>query len=172
MKLGGILKFGVIALGVLIVIGIIIATNQPEPPESTPIPFPTRQPIEESAIQAEPTPTPKDISYTTINRGTLGTGAGGIVIPIEYLNEDDMAALGEKLKVEYSNDKNVSVRVFTDNRAYALFDKIVSQEATPEEDALYTKNFVGWYKKNGNNGLHEFDTFIDGVLGEHKTITY
>ncbi|MEX1997647.1 MAG: hypothetical protein WEA04_03150 [Candidatus Andersenbacteria bacterium] len=175
MALGGIVKFGVIVIAIIALGAVIAAANRPATPEPTPLPSYSPRAVRatvEPTASVEPTPPAKEISYTVLKRGSLETGAGGIVIPVEYLNDADMAALGEELKQDYASDRTVNVRVFTDNRAYALYDKVIAEQATPQEDALYTKNFVGWYKKNGSNGYHEFDTFIGGVLGEHKTLTY
>jgi hypothetical protein len=112
------------------------------------------------------------IQYGVIQAWSMATGAGKIVIPTSYLNEADMVALGEKLKQDYASEQFVNIRVFTNNKAALLYDRVIAEKATPQEDALYTKSFVGWYKKNGTNGYHEFDTFIHGVLGEHKPIKY
>ena len=174
MNIGKPLKIGLITVGIIAVVGILAAVNKSEVPILSPSPTfsPRVRSSVESTTSSLPTTPAKEISYTIIKRGNLETGAGGIVIPTEYLNDADMAALGEKLKQDYASDKSVNVRVFTDNRAYALYDKVIAEKATQAEDALYTKNFVGWYKKNGSNGYHEFDTFISGVLGEHKPLPY
>lgn len=116
----------------------------------------------------------KEIKYETLQKWDINNGGYGktILIPVGYLNEDDMVALGKKLNVDTKNDKNAFISVYIDRKAADLRDKLASG-LTKAEEAVYDKNFVGQYTKNGNSGLHTFVIYFDGVSGkDSKTIKY
>jgi len=134
---------------------------------STPIPATsTPEPIE---------PAKKVITYEILQRWSIPNGGEGKVILIskEYLNEQDMTALGEKLKNDTARDRNAFISVFTDKKAAALRDKVLADELSDAEMNFYDINYVGQYNKNGNTGFHEFAIYFDGVMGtNNKTIDY
>lgn len=156
-------------------VGVIVQKTTSPQVSDQPITTATQTPIatkEASVSVPSPVPSKSEVKYEVITPWSSATGAGKILISKTYLNKAGMEALGEQLKQDYASEKSVNIRVFTDAKAALLYDKVIAEQATPAEDALYTKNFVAWYKKNGSNGYHEFDTFIGGVLGSHNPIQY
>jgi len=120
-------------------------------------------------------PKQKEITYEILERWTIPNGGEGkkILIPKDYINDADMTALGNKLKQDTANDRNAFIQVYTNRQAAVLRDKVLAGDATQAENDLYDQNYVGQYNKNGNNGLHQFTIFFDGVMGTNqKTISY
>lgn len=120
-----------------------------------------------------PSPT-KNISYEIVERWGIPNGARGqvIVISPSNVNEEDMIALGEKIKNETATDSNVIKLVFSDKKAAMLRTKIFDDVASANENAFYDRHFVGSYKKNMNTGYHAFVFALEGVNGPTKEITY
>ena len=116
-----------------------------------------------------------DIIYEVIEQWSIPNGGYGkkILISRSYLNEEDMIALGNKLKQDTANDRNAFIQVYTNRDAADLRDKVLADEGTQTENELYDEHFVGLYSKNANNGNHQFNIFFDGTSGiNQKTINY
>ena len=54
-----------------------------------------------------------------------------------------MLTLGRQLARENEYEDYARISIFTDRNAAALFDKVLSDTLTPEEDSFYVKNYVG-----------------------------
>ena len=120
-------------------------------------------------------PQAKTVKYEVLQQWDINNGGRGktILIPADYLNEDDMVALGKKLNEDTKNDKNAFIMVFTDKKAAELRDKLIDDSMTKDEEKFYHTHYVGQFTKNGNSGLHAFVIYFDGVSGTNsKTIKY
>jgi hypothetical protein len=117
----------------------------------------------------------KTIKYEMLQQWDINNGGLGkiILIPTDYLNEDDMVVLGKKLNEDTKNDKHAFIMVFTDKKAAELRDKLIDDSMTKDEEKFYDTHYVGQFTKNGNSGLHAFVIYFDGVSGTNsKTIKY
>lgn len=120
-------------------------------------------------------PATPQINYKVLESWSIPNGGEGkkILISKEYLNDADMTTLGNQLKRDASKDRNAIVQVYTDKQAAVLRDKVLAENATQAENALYDEHFVGFYTKNANSGNHQFNIFFDGAGGTNqKTISY
>jgi hypothetical protein len=115
------------------------------------------------------------VDYEVVDSWSIANGGIGKVIVIKpaLVDEIGMTALGETLKYDCMNNKNSFVYVF-DNKQAALSRKsVLNETANKFTQKLYDDHFVGSYTKNGNTGLHSFDIFFDGCMGNNnKKITY
>lgn len=120
----------------------------------------------------------KTVSYEVIKSWVIPNGGYGkvIVISPQNFNENDMALLGEKLKVDLKNDRNSFIFIFDDRKAAEMRDKSSSTDLNniPIADQdYYFKHYIGEYSKNGNNDYHELTIYFDGLMGTNqKTIKY
>lgn len=116
----------------------------------------------------------KEITYEIKRTWDIPNGGHGktVVISKDYLNDADMATLGDKLRSDSKDDRNAFIFVYTDATAAELRDKPL-EEITDTESDLILNNFVGTYTKNANSGYDEFAIYYDGQLGTNtKTIKY
>lgn len=133
-----------------------------------------------TVVNPSPQPTAqaqKTISYEIVKRWSIPNGGEGklIVISPDLLNEADMLALGEKLKLDTKSDRNADISVYTDKKAAEMRDRLSSEtnKLTKEEDDFYNTHFVAQYNRNINTGYHEYTIYFDGVMGTNKkTIKY
>lgn len=133
---------------------------------------------EVTQISPQSSPTPQiqinDISYETVKTWEIPNGGYGkvIVISPDNFNEEDVAALGEKLKKDTKNDKNAFIFIFTDRKAAEIRDRLFdpADKLTSKEEEFYDTHYVGDYKKNGNTGYHQLTIYFDGVKGTNSKI--
>ncbi len=176
----GLIIFIGIPFGFLLIVGTIGNLTGGKDVSKTPTPTQTQsdapiQAVSQQKSQPSPTPAQKAISYEVLQQWDINNGGKGkvVLIPVDYLNEAGMTALGQKLKEDTKNDKNAFIMVFTDKKAAALRDKIVDSTASKDEEKFYDAHYVGQYTKNGNSGFHAFAIYFDGVSGTNsKTIKY
>ena len=57
-----------------------------------------------------------------------------------------MLTLGRQLAREYENEDYVFISIFSDQRA-ALYNKVIADTLTPEENKFYVDHYVGQYNK-------------------------
>lgn len=130
---------------------------------------------------SQPSPTPqiqiKDISYEVVKTWEIPNGGYGkvIVISPDNFNEEDVAALGEKLKKDTKNDRNAFVYIFTDRKAAEMRDRLFdpADKLSSKEEEFYDAHYVGDYVRNINSGYHQLTIYFDGVMGtNNKTFKY
>lgn len=151
-------------------LGIVNMLINNDAPTDTSVNTPTPLP---AITQTDNAASPKQ--YEIVNRWSIPNGGEGkvIVIPVSYLNQSDMAALGEQLKADTKNDRNAFIFIFTDKKAAESRDRVLNSTASELETALYDKHFVGNYSRNINSGFHKLEIWYDGVMGtNNKTIEY
>ncbi|MEI6835405.1 MAG: hypothetical protein WCK59_01105 [Candidatus Falkowbacteria bacterium] len=128
--------------------------------------------------QKTQTQTPVDtsnIKYEIIKTWDIANGGTGreILIPVSYVNDKDMVALGEKLKSDFVDERNNFIWVFTDKKLSALRSKMMKADLSKSDQDFYDKHYVGQYNKNINSGMNRFVIYFDGVNGSNqKTINY
>lgn len=108
---------------------------------------------------SEPYPT---IPYEEITGANSGTDTQ-ILIDSKYVNEADMLTLGRQLARENEYEDYARISIFTDRNAAALFDKVLSDTLTPEEDSFYVKNYVGQYNKNESQNFEIYVSQLNGL---------
>ena len=116
-------------------------------------------------------PTPKKIQYEVVSKWNIPNGGEGadIVISPSNLNQADMTTLGETLKSDFQNDRNAFVTVYTDAKAAAMKDKVLSTDATKSDLDYYDSHHVAEYTKNANTGYHTYDFGLKGFGGANDT---
>lgn len=161
--------FGITTIIFFVLFGITTNSTK-QSSEQIAVPQKTAGP---SNIQS--TEQPKQISYKIIEHWSIPNGGEGevTVISPDYLNETDMAALGEKLKNDTKNDRNAFIFVFDSEQAASLRNGALDGELNATDQDFYDKHYVGQYNKNGNTGYNEFAIYFDGITGANqKTIKY
>lgn len=151
-----------------------LTENDTTPKESVVTLTPSPAPSTPASIEETVAPR-KEISYEIVKQWEIPNEGYGkvIVIPPDYLNEEDMATLGNKLKDDTKNDRNAFIFVYTDKKAANLRDRIFDENLPESEREFYDTHFVANYKKNANSGFHEFTIYFDGVMGSNqKTISF
>lgn len=152
-------------LGIVLILGIRGTGSPKEVSQTSSLPSPTTQ------IQV------KDISYEVVKTWEIPNGGYGkvIVISPNNFNEEDVVALGEKLKKDTKNDRNAFVYIFTDRKAAEMRDRLFdpADKLTNKEEEFYDAHYVGDYVRNINSGYHQLTIYFDGVIGtNNKTIKY
>lgn len=123
----------------------------------------TPEPITQSTQQVT-----KDIPYEVIQSWIIPNGGYGKVIVISptNVNEEDMRLLGEKLKRETANDRNSNIEIFSNKQAAEVRQKVLSDEASEQEEKLYDTYYVAGYSKNINTGYHQLSLHLTGINEE------
>lgn len=160
---------------VLIIIfsmGMIGSTEQNNNSQPT-ISNPTQELKNET--QALQQPEKKSIPYEVVDEWAIPNGGKGkrIVVSADYLNEADMALLGETLKEDTKDDRNAFVMVHTDKKS-AQIQKKSPSEITDAELSFAGKHFVGQYMKNAEGKINTFSIYLNGVddTSKYKEIKY
>jgi len=86
-----------------------------------------------------------------------------IVIDPKYLNELDMAKLGEQLKAEYKDQDFANVSIFTDATAAGMMDEVWNDTLSEKDTAFYDQHFVAQYNKNEATNYEDFAFYLNGV---------
>ena len=120
----------------------------------------------DDAPEAGPSSAAVPVAYEVTQTWTIPNGGSGkaIVIPVAYLNDGPMAALGEKLKNDTKGDRNAVIMIYADAQAARLRDQVLAGGATPTESALYDKHFIGTYVRNANTGFHALEVCYGGFV--------
>lgn len=86
-----------------------------------------------------------------------------ILIDSKYVTETDMLTLGRQLAREYENEDYVFISIFSDREAAALYNKVIADTLTPEENKFYVDHYVGQYNKNMSQNFEIFVSQLNGL---------
>lgn len=114
-----------------------------------------------------PEPKTEIIQENTIPyEDVTGSSAGSytlIAIDPKYVNEEDMLLLGRQLAREKDYEDYVRIGIFSDRSAAALYNQVISDTLTPEEDAFYVTHYVGQYTKNDSQNFEIYVSQLNGL---------
>lgn len=85
-----------------------------------------------------------------------------ILINPQFVNTNDLTALGQELHSDYKSDSFVNISIYDDIKAVNIRSKVVFDEPTQSETELYDAHYVGQYNKNQNTGYESFAILQDG----------
>lgn len=165
----------VASIGMLFLLLTIVSGSTPPPGKTAPAPKPRAEkpkPLPKPAPKPrEPQPEPAPlIDYKVVKQVTDEI----VLIAVDPVNrnENDMKTLGSQLHDNYASGDFARVSVYDDEKAAELWDKIVDDTATPEEENFYDQHYIAQYNKNKNTGLDQFFYFLQGPNGPTVTINY
>jgi hypothetical protein len=119
----------------------------------------------------EAEPPARTIPYDVVDEWTLPDGGAGrsILIHSSLRNVTDLRALGDQLRWDHRNERNVQVEVFDDRRAAGLRRQEATGNLADDDRAHHDRHKVAFYRKVAR-GDHELVIALGGV-GGHDWIT-
>ena len=112
-------------------------------------------------------------SYKVLEQWSIPNGGFGRAIVVKANpTEEELRALGEKLRQDTRNERNAFVFVYDDERA-ARNRRAAFSEKLPKTDLRHhDRHQVAKYFRNANTGFHELDITAKGLDGPNAKVKY
>ena len=121
---------------------------------------------------AEAAIAPETVKYETFDQWEIPNGGNGKVIIInDSLNTiENLKKIGESLRYETRNGRNVFVVVFNNKKAAAMYHS--ASTLNDKDGKFYDKHFVAVYNRNINTGYNQLNITKDGLDGKSIEVKY
>jgi hypothetical protein len=125
--------------------------------------------VSAAAKESESAPT-----YTIVRQWTIPNGGFGKVILLSKSgpNEQELRALGEKLKRDTASDRNAWIFVYDDERAARNRDAALSEKLSVTDMKQHNRHMVASYARNANTGYHMLLINVAGLDGPSINVKY
>ena len=119
------------------------------------------------------TPNVRVPAYKVVEQWTITNGGfGRTIVVAPNPTEENLRALGDRLRQDTKNDRNAIVFVYDDDRAAANRLAAILEKLASVDLRHHDRHRVAMYLRNANTGFHELDITPGGIDGPSANAKY